>query len=156
MALFLVQHGKSAPKTEDPQKGLSHLGREETLRLAPVAKGYAIPVKQVFHSGKPRALQTAQIYHDALSLETSLEPLAGINPLDDVRTFAATLDPGAGWMVVGHMPFMERLVSFLTTGDEETRVYAFQNSGIVCLDAVKTDGYEWDWFIKWTLNPNVT
>lgn len=156
MALFLVQHGKSAPKTQDPQKGLSDEGREETLRLAPVAKGYKIPVTRIFHSGKARALQTAELYHRALGMPVPLEALTGISPLDDVRAFAATLDPEAGWMVVGHMPFMERLVSFLTTGSEETRVYAFQNSGIVCLDAVKTDGADWDWFIKWTLNPNIT
>ena len=156
MALFLVQHGKSAPKTEDPEKGLSDTGREETLRLAPVAKGYNIPVTRIFHSGKTRAVQTAEIYHQALGLTDPLKPLSGIGPLDHVRTFAATLDPGSGWMVVGHMPFMERLTSFLTTGNEEIRVYAFQNSGIVCLDAVKADGNEWDWFIKWTLNSNIT
>ena len=156
MALFLVQHGKSAPKSEDPEKGLTDLGREETLRLAPVAKGYKIPVTRIFHSGKIRAVQTAEIYYQALAPEFPLERLPGINPLDDVHSFAATLDPEAGWMAVGHMPFMERLVSFLTTGDETTRVYAFQNSGIVCLDAVKDEEGEWDWFIKWTLNPNIT
>jgi len=156
MALFLVQHGKSAPKTQDPEKGLSEEGREETLRLAPVAKGYDIPVSRIFHSGKTRAVQTAELYHRALGITAPLEILSGINPLDDVRAFAATLDPAAGWMVVGHMPFMERLVSFLTAGDEEIRVFAFQNSGIVCLDAEKTDGVDWDWFIKWTLNPNIT
>jgi len=156
MALFLVQHGKSAPKTEDPQKGLSSEGRKEILGLAPVARGYKIPVTRIYHSGKARAVQTAQLYHQALGTSHPLETLAGINPLDDVRAFAATLDPGAGWMVVGHMPFMQRLVSFLTTGDEQIRVYAFQNAGIVCLDAVKTDGDHWDWFIKWTLNPNIT
>lgn len=156
MALFLVQHGKSAPKSEDPEKGLTATGREETLRLAPVAKGYRIPVTQIFHSGKTRAVQTAEIYYQALATKAPLEMLSGIAPLDDVRLFAAALDPGAGWMVVGHMPFMERLVSFLTTGDEEKRVYAFQNSGIVCLDAVRAVAGEWDWFIKWTLNPNIT
>ena len=155
MALFLVQHGKSAPKSEDPEKGLTALGREETLRLAPVAKGYKIPVSQIFHSGKTRAARTAEIYDQALTPELPVETLSGIGPMDDVHLFAATLDPDAGWMVVGHMPFMERLVSLLTTGDETKRVYAFQNSGIVCLDAVKDDAGKWDWFIKWTLNPNI-
>ncbi|WDP91541.1 MAG: phosphohistidine phosphatase SixA [Desulfobacter sp.] len=155
MALFLVQHGISLAKDQDPQKGLSPLGIEETHRLAPVARGYGIAVERIFHSGKKRAEQTAEIYHRALELDTPPAPMAGINPLDDVQTFAATLDPGAGWMVVGHMPFMERLVSFLTTGSEGLRVYEFQNSGIVCLDAGRGEDGEWDWFIKWTLNPNI-
>ncbi len=156
MALFLVQHGKNHSKEEDPEKGLSPLGIEETLRLAPVARGYKIPVVQIFHSGKKRARQTVELYHQALEPDTPPAVMAGISPLDDVRAFAATLDPGAGWMVVGHLPFMERLVAFLTTGNEDVRVYMFQNSGIVCLDAQKDDNGLWDWVIKWTLNPNIS
>jgi phosphohistidine phosphatase len=82
--------------------------------------------------------------------------ISGINPLDDVSAFAASIDPRANWMVVGHMPFMERLVAYLTTGSEEIRVYRFQNSGIVCLDCEQGRDGKPDWFIKWTLNPNIT
>ena len=156
MALFLVQHGKSVIKAMDPQPGLSDLGIEETNRIAPVAKGYGIPVKAIVHSGKKRAEQTAAIYHRVLELKTPLEVISGINPLDDVRIFAAGIDPQVNKMVVGHMPFMERLVSYLTTGSEEIRVYQFQNSGIVCLDCGQGRDGEPDWFIKWTLNPNIT
>ena len=81
---------------------------------------------------------------------------SGINPLDDVRAFAAGIDAQANWMVVGHMPFMEKLVSYLITGSEEIRVYQFQNSGIVCLDCGEEKDGDPDWFIKWTLNPNIT
>ncbi|MCG8617902.1 MAG: phosphohistidine phosphatase SixA [Desulfobacterales bacterium] len=156
MAIFLVQHGVCLSKDEDPEKGLSPLGEEEIARLAPVAKGYEIPVTQIFHSGKKRARQTAERYHAALGLESAPVVMEGIAPLDNIRTFADTLDPTCGWMVVGHLPFMERLVSYLTTGDEGLRVYRFQNAGIVCLDAeTGADGTP-DWFIKWTLNPNIT
>jgi len=55
MALFLVQHGKSLPKTEDPQQGLSKEGIAEVERIAAVAKGYHIFVSQIMHSGKTRA-----------------------------------------------------------------------------------------------------
>ncbi len=156
MALFLVQHGISLPKDRDSERGLSDLGIQETNRIAPVAKGYGIPVLTIVHSGKKRAEQTAVIYHRVLALETPLEVISGISPLDDVRPFAARIDPHANGMVVGHMPFMERLVSYLTTGSEEIRVYRFQNSGIVCLDCEQGRDGESDWFIKWTLNPNIT
>ena len=59
-------------------------------------------------------------------------------------------------MVVGHMPFMQRLVSYLTVWSEEIRVYQFQNSGIVCLDNSEGTDSKLDWFIKWTLNPNIS
>ena len=156
MALFLVQHGISAPKDIDPEKGLSDFGREETNRIAQVAKGYKIPVKKIVHSGKKRAEQTAGIYHEILALEIPMKKISGINPMDDVQIFAATIQLEENLMVVGHMPFMERLVSFLTTGSENCRVYKFQNSGIVCLDMDRRDDKKADWFIKWTLNTNIS
>lgn len=150
MALFLVQHGKSLPKDQDPEKGLSPEGREETRRIADVAEQYAVPVARIVHSGKTRASRTADIFHDLLATGVDPEAIPGIAPMDDVKTFARTLDPQSNIMVVGHLPFMEKLVSYLTAGNENLRVYKFQNSGIVCLDKEGDD-----WFIKWTLNPHI-
>ncbi len=156
MALFLVQHGRSASKDIDPEKGLTDLGKEETERMATVAKGYRIPVQKLVHSGKKRAEQTAEIYQEVLALNNPMEKISGINPRDDVQAFAATIDPQKNWMVVGHLPFMERFVAFLTTGSADIRVYRFQNSGIVCLDAQQEGGEAPDWFIKWTINPTIS
>ncbi len=156
MALYLVQHGVSESKEIDPEKGLSSVGKAETERIGQVAAGYGIEVKRIVHSGKKRAEQTASIVHGLLSVHTPLEIITGINPLDDVRKFTETLDPHSKMMVVGHLPFLQRLVSFLLTGREGNRVYQFQNSGIVCLDADKGGDGENDWFIKWTLNPNIS
>ena len=156
MALFLVQHGISATKDVDPEKGLSVQGRVETERIAQVANGYGIRVEKIVHSGKKRAEQTAAIYHDALSVKTPLELISGINPMDDVQAFVESINPEMDLMVVGHMPFMQRLVSYLTTGSEEIRVYQFQNSGIVYLDKSEDADGKFDWFIKWTLNPNIS
>jgi len=156
MALFLVQHGRSAAKDIDPEKGLTAQGREETVRIARVAKGYDIPVLKVVHSGKKRAEQTAVIIYEELGLKTVPEKISGIAPLDDVQSFAATIAPQDNRLVVGHLPFMERLVSFLTTGSVDTRVYRFQNSGIVCLDVQLEEGKAPDWYIKWTLNPTIS
>lgn len=155
MALFLVQHGKCASKEVDPEKGLTAEGVQETKLIAQVAGGYKIPVAKVVHSGKKRAEQTAAIFHAALSVRQPVEVIPGINPLDDVKSFGATVRSEDNVMVVGHMPFMQRLVSFLTAGSARIRVYQFQNSGIVCLDMCETEG-EIDWFIKWTLNPHIS
>lgn len=156
MALYLVQHGISAAKDIDPERGLTDQGRAETERIAQVAGGYGIRVGKIVHSGKKRAAQTASIYHGALSLKTPLEVISGLNPLDDVRVFAEGITPEAHLMVVGHMPFMQRLVAYLVAGSEAMKIYQFQNSGIVCLDADERADGKRDWFIKWTLNPNIS
>jgi len=151
MALFLVQHGLSLSKEKDPEKGLSNAGKEDTRRIADVAKSYAIVVAKIVHSGKKRAAQTGIIFQDVLQPKSNIAEISGINPMDDVKAFGDTIDPAADLMVVGHLPFMEKLVSYLTAGLKDKRVYKFQNSGIVCLDREDND-----WFIKWTLNPNIS
>lgn len=152
MALFLVQHGKSLPKDKDPQKGLSQEGIEETERIAQVAKGYAVLVSKITHSGKTRARQTAEIFEAALQPSGGIHEGSGLNPLDDVTVFADTIDSTQDVMLVGHLPFMERLTAYLITGYFEKPVFKFQNSGIVCLD--KDPAIE-SWVIKWTLMPHI-
>jgi phosphohistidine phosphatase len=152
MALYLVQHGKSLPKDKDPQKGLSQEGIAETERIAQVAKGYAIGVSKITHSGKTRARQTAEIFDTALKTPVGIHEGGGLNPLDDVTLFADTIDSTKDVMLVGHLPFMERLTAYLITGSFEKPVFKFQNSGIVCLDKDPTTK---SWVIKWTLMPHI-
>lgn len=156
MALFLVQHGLSTAKEIDPQKGLTEQGTSDTERIAEVARGYEIPVGRIIHSGKRRAKQTAEIFAKALAGDLSLDAVTGISPLDDVKIFAETIIVEDNLMVVGHLPFMQRLVSYLSTGSEEIFIYKFQNSGIVCLDQSTEEDGTSEWFIKWTLNPNIS
>ena len=123
MALYLVQHGLSLPKDKDPKKGLSQEGISETRRIADVAKGYAIPVSTITHSGKTRARQTAEIFEAALKPSGGIHERSGLNPLDDVVVFADTIDHAEDGMLVGHLPFMERLTAYLIIGSIDRPVY---------------------------------
>ena len=152
MALYLVQHGKSLPKDVDPDQGLSDQGFAETKRIADVARGYQVKVSLIQQSGKKRARQTAEILATALSPTDGVEAAGGLKPLDDVSAFAGSLDAAANTMLVGHLPFMERMASFLVTGSPEKPIFKFQNSGIVCLDKDPDSG---SWLIIWALMPNI-
>lgn len=151
MSVFLVQHGQNLPKNQDSEKGLSDRGREETRKIAEVAAGYGVKISRIFHSGKKRAEQTARIMADILCPGLGLEQMTDIAAMDNVKHLGDRLDPGSDYMVVGHLPYMEKLVSYLTTGREAPKVLKFQNSGIVCLDRDESG-----WFIRWTLNPNIS
>jgi len=153
MALYLVQHGKCLTKDVDPEKGLSQEGIAEVRRIAEVAKGYNIKPAAICHSGKKRARQTAEIFSEALAPPEALRQVEGIKPLDDVTIFAGELEAGRTVMLVGHLPFMERLCSFLITGSIEPPVFKFQNGGIVCLERFPENG---NWAIQWTLMPNIS
>ena len=153
MSLYLVQHGKSLSKDLDPEKGLSEDGQAEVEMIAGVARGYGVPVAAVIQSGKKRARQTAEIFATALDVAQGPAERSGLNPLDDVTDIAPSLSAADNQMLVGHLPFMERLTAYLITGSIDKPVFKFQNGGIVCLDQ---DPDSHSWFIKWTLMPNIT
>lgn len=152
MALYLIQHGKSLPKDQDPDQGLSEEGVNETERMARLAQDYGVNASQIRHSVKTRARQTAEIFAIALKPQNDTQEINGIKAMDDVATYAAKIDPDENVMLVGHLPFMERMTSYLITGTIDQPVIKFQNSGIVCLDK---DPETQSWVIKWTLMPNI-
>lgn len=152
MALYVVQHGKSLPKAQDPEKGLSAEGKMETERIADVARGYQVRVSRILHSGKKRARETAEILSLRLSPTGGSESVAGINPMDDVRTFSDGLELEQNIMLVGHLPFLERLIGQMVCGNPDQIVFKLQNSGILCLDRVPEVKNP---VIRWALMPSI-
>jgi phosphohistidine phosphatase len=152
MTLYVVQHGKSMPASEDPEKGLSKDGQSETKRIAEVAAGYQVPVSRILHSGKQRARQTAEIFDQYLSPKGGTYACDGMNPLDDVNAFARTLPLDQQVMVVGHLPFLERLIGLLVGDNPEKVLFKLQNSGVVCLDYLEESKHS---VIRWALMPNI-
>ncbi|MDY6793256.1 MAG: phosphohistidine phosphatase SixA [Thermodesulfobacteriota bacterium] len=153
MALFLVQHGKSLSKDVDPGQGLSKQGISESKRIAAVSKDYSIHVTQINYSTKTRARQTAEIFASALQPPGGIHEKIGLKPLDDVVVIADNIESKDNVMLIGHLPFMERLTAYLITGSMEKTVFKFQNSGVVCLDK---DPDTRSWVIKWTIMPNIS
>ncbi|WP_155315278.1 phosphohistidine phosphatase SixA [Desulfosarcina alkanivorans] len=152
MAVYLVQHGKCLAASEDPEKGLSGEGKMEAQRIADVAAGYRVPVSRILHSGKKRARETAEILSHALSPKDGVAPAGGMKPLDDVRGFADHLRLDQDIMLVGHLPFLERLAGLLITGNPDRTVFKLQNSGILCIDRVADVDHP---VIRWALMPSI-
>ncbi len=150
MAIYIVQHGRSHPKEADPEQGLTPEGIADVERIAGVAKGYRVRVSEIAHCGKMRAKQTANILAAALHPERGISLPGGMDPLDDPTLFARILSPESNLMLVGHLPFLEKLVSYLITGSMERPVFLLQNGGIVCLDQPKGA-----WVITWALMPHI-
>jgi phosphohistidine phosphatase len=152
MPLYLVQHGQALPKDQDPEKGLSPAGRDSVRRIAEVAQGYKVSVASIKHSGKKRARQTAEILAAVLQPPGGLQVQDGLHPRDDVKLLPTELASQANLMLVGHLPFLEKLTAYLITGSTEPRVIRFQNGGIVCLVEDPSPG---DWVIRWALMPQI-
>lgn len=150
MPVYLVQHGKSFTKEQDPDRPLTEEGRAIVARMARILAEQRVPVSLIRHSGKTRARQTAEILAGLLEPAGGLQAWEGMNPTDEVASLAETLDPGENILWVGHLPFLERLVSLLIAGDAQKPVVKFQNGGILCLDREQGS-----WAILWTVMPEL-
>lgn len=150
MAIYLVQHGKPVPKEENPDRPLSDQGRNDVEKMALILERTGISVKQIIHSGKTRARETAEILSSRLT--PGRKPLArkGLAPLDDVKETAKGIDQGI--MIVGHLPHLAGLAAYLITGDEGGQVVRFQQGGVACLEP---DDDPKAWAISWMLVPDL-
>lgn len=154
MNIYLVQHGKPVPKEEDPKKPLSQEGIEDIKKTAAFLKNACrIQVKEIFHSGKTRAKQTAEILCSGLIPEKEPKEKAGLAPLDDVKIISEEIAKMRDdCMLVGHLPHLARLTSYLTTGSVSNTLVGFQQGGVVCL---RPHDEEEVWTIAWMLIPEI-
>jgi len=151
MELYLVQHGEAKSKAEDSQRPLTERGRDEVQRVAAFAAKAGLKVSQVRNSGKRRAEETASILAEHLSPSEGVLAIPGLAPMDDIRPIAQALQKEtAPLMLVGHLPFMDRLAGLLVTGDPDCSVVRFCMGGIVCLEGAGDD-----WAVKWMLTPEL-
>ena len=133
MRLYLVQHGEAKSEAEDPERSLTVRGGEETRKISAAARKLAIRPVRIYHSTKKRAKQTAGIIAGGIDLTAQVSQ--GLNPNDDIRPWAERIsEETEDLMIVGHLPFLEKLASFLLCGDEGAKAVTFRYSAIVCLE----------------------
>jgi phosphohistidine phosphatase len=152
MRIYLVQHGLAEPKDVDPDRPLSEEGRRDVQRLAELLGRSGIRVRHTVHSGKTRAAQTASLLAEHLLPADGPRPHAGLNPNDPVEPMAAEVEQwSADTLVVGHLPFLGRLVSLLVTGDPDRPTIALQPGSGVCLERDP----EGRWLLLWMVRPEL-
>lgn len=151
MKIYLVQHGDSVEKEINPERPLSEKGNKDIKRLTQYLSLLRIQVGSSFHSGKLRAKQTATLLTTGITSLNPLQVKAGLEPMDSVLPIAndiAKLQEDV--LLVGHLPFMEKLVGKLVVGDENSKLVHFQPGTIVCLEK-----FDEKWAINWMIRPEL-
>ena len=146
--LYFAQHGLALDKTVNPDRPLSKAGIEQSSAIARQIHASDITVSQIFHSGKLRARQTAEIFAEHLSV-TSVTAIDKLSPNDDVRHITQNLQTSDA-LYIGHLPHLEKLLSYLVTGNASANIIKFQNSAVVCLE--KSENH---YQLKWYLTPEL-
>ena len=149
MKLYLVQHGLAYSKDEDPERPLTGTGRQEVSRLAEFLRGGGVRVQRVIHSGKLRAEQTALLLAEAMAPDIEVEVSGLLDPNEDPRALDWQSD---AWdrdtLIVGHLPYMARLVSHLVIGDDTRPIVAYRPGSMVCLERDGAGQWQIDWMIR--------
>jgi phosphohistidine phosphatase len=156
MRIYLVQHGKATSKEEDPDRPLTLEGRSDVRRVAVRLAGAGVDVRRLVHSGKARARQTAEEIADVLGggASRAVETSGDLGPLDDPSPWADRIEDGEdGVMLVGHLPYMERLAARLVAGDRDTSVVTFRKGGVLCLGREEDEDATAGWTVRWFLTP---
>lgn len=149
MKLYLVQHGEACAKEVDPERPLTEKGKSEVESLAQFLKQAGVQLDRVIDSGKLRAVQTAEIIVSNLAPGITVVTSDKINPNDDPEGFDWQSNNGKGdTLVVGHLPFMARLVSYLLVANVEQVIVAYQPGSIVCLEFVDNTRWQLNWMIR--------
>lgn len=152
MKLYLVQHGVALAEELDPARPLSEAGEADVRNMAAFLAGRRPAVARIAHSGKLRARQTAELIAGTLAPPPAVVERPNLNPNDPPEELARELTK---WredtMLVGHLPFMGRLVALLVSGQPHNDIVAFSPGSVVCLERIPPGG----WSLAWMLRPDL-
>jgi len=153
MKIYLVQHAEAVPKDENANRPLTKKGAEDVDRMADFLGSMKLQVENVFHSGKTRAVQTAEGLAMTMDVTGKFEKLDGMGGDDDVVAFRDEMPASVSGdtMLVGHQPFMGKLASLLLTGSDDIVPVEFQKGCVVCLGRGDKD----TWRLEWMLTPAI-
>lgn len=148
MKLYLVQHGESEAKEVNVERPLNARGVSDVNKVAMFLKGANLKLGAVYHSGKRRAEETARIIADVIGLRCNIIKRDDLSPNDSIQGIVKEIaETKEDLMIVGHLPFLEKLVSWLLVGEEEKATIKFRQGGIVCLKRIEDDSWQIDWFM---------
>lgn len=133
--IVLVHHGDAIGPEIEPMRPLSGPGRAASARLAAAVAARGVRPEVVWHSGKLRARQTAELFWRACNPLAALSAARGLQPTDPPRLLRERLEEdNRSIVVVGHMPHLVRLLRALCGEPPDSATADFPAHGCVALE----------------------
>ena len=148
MKLYLVRHGDYISGDINSKKPLSEGGFLDIEKIADYSKRHMnIQVREIWHSGKLRTKQTAEILAKYIEPSQGRKRVENLNPMDPPSHWGDYLKKEKdNLMLVGHLPYLAKLAALLVTGNEDNNIIRFQMGQMVCL--TKDDKV---WKVHWVI-----
>lgn len=152
MRIYLARHGMAVPGHIDPASPLSDEGKEQVEAIGKFLAQSGVSFTRVFHSGKTRARQTAEILARATGSEASPEHMPGLSPMDPVEPVLLEMNT---WtqpaLVTGHLPFMGNMLDLMLAGRAAGALAEFFTGSMACLEKQPAGG----WTLRWMISPEL-
>jgi phosphohistidine phosphatase len=160
MKLYVLRHGIAVMRDDldvgdDSERQLTSKGKRQLRQTAVAMKKMGLRFDLILSSLYLRAKQTAEIVAASLKLEKRLkfsEALApGGSPKSLIRQLNEMKPAPGNVLLVGHEPYLSRLVSLVTTGGTDLMM-DFKKGGLCRLETEKL-GYGRCATLAWLLTP---
>jgi len=152
MEIYFMQHGACLSKDIDPEQPLSPEGEKVIRNVARAIKKMGIRFDVILASPKKRSRQTAAFvatetgFSEKDIVETVLiKPMA---PAEETIQFLKQYEDKKRVLIVGHLPSLSKVASFLLTEDSEISIH-FEMGGLGRIDVemLPTHKGEFRWYI---------
>ena len=160
MQIYVLRHGIAVMRDDlevknDAERQLTPKGKRQLRQIAAAMKTMGLRFDLILSSPYLRAKQTAEIVAESLKLKRQLRfsgtlvpdgsPTNLIRQLDELKPAPEHI------LLVGHEPYLSRLISFLTTGGVDLMM-DFKKGGLCKLEVEKFS-YDRCATLAWLLTP---
>jgi phosphohistidine phosphatase len=151
MKLYCMRHCDALSSDIDPECSLTDQGIQDAHKVADYLQHQHIHIPHVMHSGVKRAVQTADIIAEVCGAEKVVESPQLLADLADVGPMVDMLEScGQSTLLVGHMPFMSKLVAALVMDiSDNAQLITFPPGTMACVKRFEGNL----WMIDWVLKP---
>jgi phosphohistidine phosphatase len=152
MKIYCVRHGEAEEADINLERPLTECGRVGVEKLARFMGEAGLHVDHMLHSPKLRAVETAKLFARYLNADQINECATLLDEYNDVNPIIDMVPMWHGdTMLVGHLPFMYKLISGLVVQNADFYpIVNYPPGTVVCLDR-----YNDRWIISWVLNPSL-
>lgn len=153
MKLYCVRHGEALSAEANPQRPLSDHGKLEIKKLAGYLTRLHLKISHILHSNKLRAIETAEIIATELSIKKVTHCETILNEDADIESILEVIrTQNENTMLVGHLPFMYKLINALLVNDQDFYpLVNFFPGSVVCLEYSEDQ----HWMIDWIIHPKI-
>jgi phosphohistidine phosphatase len=153
--LYVMRHGEAAAGADDAVRPLSDVGLASAQSVAALARRGGVRVDMMVHSGLVRARQTADVLANSVAYDSdpdSRPDMRAEDPIEPTLEWLLAAPDSQTICLVGHVPFLDRLIGALTTGSESNLPVGLAPAGLAKLARPADKD---DFVISWVVTPQI-